>query len=239
MNCGSFMRKPNVSQQWWNYPFEVQRKEIAWVWCDHAFLCCSSCIVRVCRRHALWSPQHHTHWVAFGLLDPVWFCLPSLSDHSTSGCMQTLCFVKQKNHSSFDAKSMLASRHFNLLPSQSLHQVLEFLIQSLPLSIMNRGNYSTAMDWACYGKMSRAEKAVCSKESWWMWKLRSENDTAAAVHITHGKWELLPMPGGRKSAHAAMPVPAGQTAPHRAFRSPSQEQYYKWDRRETRGYLLF
>lgn len=172
-------------------------------------------------------------WTQCGSACPL--CLTTAPQDACRPC----ALWSKKNHSSFDAKSMLASRHFNLLPSQSLHQVLEFLIQSLPLSIMNRGNYSTAMDWACYGKMSRAEKAVCSKESWWMWKLRSENDTAAAVHITHGKWELLPVPGGRKSAHAAMPVPAGQTAPHRAFRSPSQEQYYKWDRRETRGYLLF
>lgn len=73
----------------------------------------------------------------------------------------------------------------------------KFLIQSLPLSKMNRGNYSTAMDWAWYSKVSRAEKPVCSKESWWMWKLRSENDIAAALHITHGKWKLPCLEAGK------------------------------------------
>lgn len=36
--------------------------------------------------------------------------------------------------------------------------------------------------------MARAEKAACSKEPWWIWKLRSKNSIAAASCITFEKW---------------------------------------------------
>lgn len=43
-------------------------------------------------------------------------------------------------HPSFEARAVLTSSCFYLLPSQPLHQALEFLVQRLLLDIMNRGN---------------------------------------------------------------------------------------------------
>lgn len=48
---------------------------------------------------------------------------------------------KAKNDPSFEARTVLTRRGFYLLPSQSLHQALEFLVQSLLLDIMNSGNH--------------------------------------------------------------------------------------------------
>lgn len=59
--------------------------------------------------------------------------------HLRMRAVPVLC--KAKNDPSFEARSTLMSRCFNLLPSQSLRQLLEFLVQRLPLNIMSRGNY--------------------------------------------------------------------------------------------------